>query len=256
MPICDGLSLDSLAAAPPPQKIEIRHYSHQLTIAAPVVSSAAVLALSVRIDAFKDDSNLPHIPDLPLTRSDAVTQGWDGASVEDIHDFHLNIMIPVRRRPLLVQDDLRYDIGDEDESEVEFACNESGSGRCDEDWYRLVACHDPHISDTPLRGVLYHPGSMTGRWAGRLMVSQFVCPSSPGYLFLPSYQISVSTIRYSIHRLIQEQSPCDSIHYIGNSKSTTAYSRMNHCHLALTRTSVKTFSTPGYLKECSSITSM
>jgi hypothetical protein len=42
-----------------------------------------------------------------------------------------------------------------------------GSKNGDEDWYRLVACHDPRDGDMPLRGVVYRLGSIAGSWAGR-----------------------------------------------------------------------------------------
>ena len=49
--------------------------------------------------------------------------------------------------------------------------NIRGSKSCDDDWYRLVACHDPRDGDMPLRGVVYRLGSIAGSWAGRFQVS-------------------------------------------------------------------------------------
>jgi hypothetical protein len=50
----------------------------------------------------------------------------------------------------------------------------------DEEWYRLMGCHDPWMAPTAMKGKVYSLGALNGCWSGRLMVcaSLFQTPNS------------------------------------------------------------------------------
>lgn len=152
---------------------EIVHYSHRLRLASPVVAPAVIQRLAVQADSFQTITNFPRelMESLPPSRADAPEGGLTAHHVED---FHLN------NRPYLFAKchlviSTRYledlEVAEEDTvSEAgEEACRR-GSLCHDADWYRIVSCHDPWQGDTPLRGVVYRPGALSGTWAGRLLV--------------------------------------------------------------------------------------
>ncbi|KAF8963146.1 hypothetical protein BDZ97DRAFT_1051779 [Flammula alnicola] len=171
LPLCSG-SDASFARALQVPRSEIIHYSHRLQLAAPVIAPAAIMALVVRADSVQDLTNVPRVShDLPRNRAEAIAQGHNGPTAADIFDFHLNNRIHIvdRCQPVL---DTRFieDLDVDDESDTAASCEvNTGSKRHDQDWYRLVACHDPWVGDMPLRGVVYGLGSMAGSWAGRLI---------------------------------------------------------------------------------------
>ena len=151
-----------------PPKSEVLHYSHKLRLAAPVIAPAAILALVVQADAFQDSTNLPNVVSiLPRTRADAIAQGRRGPTVADIFDYHLNTRPPTSTRP---QPTVDFTYVEDLEDVLQPRALTGGSMQHDEDWYRLVACHDPWAGDSPLRGPVYQPGILSGKWAGRLLV--------------------------------------------------------------------------------------
>ena len=171
LPLCSGSQLID-AGSVVPRRCEVVHYSHRLQIAAPVVAPAAVLSLTLQADSFQDVSNLPATAqNLPHNRASAIAQGVNGPTLDEIVDFHLKNRIPTMESlsPAL---ETEY-VEDFNESKKR-AEDVGGSKSCDEDWYRLVACHDPRDGDMPLRGVVYRLGSIAGSWAGRFQVSHSI----------------------------------------------------------------------------------
>lgn len=134
------------------------HYSHKLVLAAPLITVAATLITAVRTEELQTDQTFPNTARmLPQDRATAMALGAVGPTLEDITRFHFHdrICVPscgaARAQP-------------EHHHEARW------SERYDEDWSRLVACHDPWIGSVPLRGKVFTPGSLSGSWAGRLMV--------------------------------------------------------------------------------------
>ena len=170
LPLCSDSQLID-AGSVVPHRCEVVHYSHRLQIAAPVVAPAVVLSLTVQADSFQDVSNLPPTAqNLPHDRASAIAQGVSGPTLDEIVDFHLKNRIPTTESffPVL---ETEYVEDFDANKEIEGDSDIGGSKSCDNDWYRLVACHDPRDGDMPLRGVVYGPGSITGSWAGRFQVS-------------------------------------------------------------------------------------
>lgn len=177
LPLCSGITSKALPNWCPPPTAEITHYSHRLRLCAPVVAPAAILCLIIQADAFRDSTNIPQLTgSAPLNRSEAVARGYEGPTMEDVTDYHLNTRIhTANRRPPFVDLQFRQDIPLEG-SESEDQCRKSGlssSVAYDHDWYRIVACIHPWLGDMPLRGPVFTPGILTGRWAGTLLVMSF-----------------------------------------------------------------------------------
>jgi hypothetical protein len=156
-----------------PRLCEVVHYSHRLQIAAPVVAPAAVLSLTLQADSFQDVSTLPATAqNLPHNRASAIARGVNGPTFDEIVDFHLKNRIPTMESFLPVLEAEYVEDFNESKTQTEESDSEvRASQSCDEDWYRLVACHDPRDGDMPLRGVVYRLGSIAGSWAGRFQVS-------------------------------------------------------------------------------------
>lgn len=165
LPLCSGAeSFTSLDVGSPPVS-EILHYSHSLKITAPVATPAALLNYVLRIESLQNETTLPpHASSLPQDRAAAIAQGFIGATLEDIIEFHYKNRIPTMNRC-----SLNIDTRFIDDLEEEEPCSENGSKRYDEDWSRLVGCQDLRVGDTPLRATVFKLGSMTGSWAGRLL---------------------------------------------------------------------------------------
>ncbi|KAF8903700.1 hypothetical protein CPB84DRAFT_1961070 [Gymnopilus junonius] len=155
----------------PPSKSEVVHYSHRLVLSAPVVAPAAILSLVVQADTFQDSANIPgSVNRLPQNRASAIAQGRSGPTAADIIDYHLNTRPPTLKRCNPVIDPCYVESLEEEELKATVQST-GGSVTHDEDWYRLVACYDPWVGDMPLRGIVYKPGTLAGRWAGRLLVA-------------------------------------------------------------------------------------
>jgi hypothetical protein len=121
----------------------------------------------VRIEELQTNETFPDAAfSLPPDRATAIALGAVGPTLEDITRFHFQERICVPSRcPVTI--DPEFD--DEAIQAMSF-----GSERYDEDWSRLVACHDPWVGSMPLRGKVFALGSMVGSWTGRLMVRLMV----------------------------------------------------------------------------------
>jgi hypothetical protein len=118
------------------------------------------MALTVRLEAFQDASPLPRSTlHLPADRDAANVLGRRGPTLEDVREFHHGTRTSfVDRCPVI--------FGTSDLPHGE------GSKRHDEDWTRLVACYDPWVGQTTLRGIVYTPGTLSGCWSGHTLVCQ------------------------------------------------------------------------------------
>jgi hypothetical protein len=133
-----------------------------------VATPAALLSYVLRIESMQTEANFPpHAYNLPRDRADAIAQGIFsmGPTLEDIVDFHYNNRIPTMDQCLL-----NIDVRFVEDFQVE-SSSENGSKRYDEDWSRLVGCQDFSDGNSPLRGMVFKLGSMTGSWAGRFLVT-------------------------------------------------------------------------------------
>jgi hypothetical protein len=165
LPLCplqEGIAAHT--SGPPPKITTFVHYNHQLTIAAPSLTAAALLATSVRIEAIQDTSPLPAASrNLPPTREIADARGLTGKTLEDVREFQYRVRTRFLERCTLDED------GDESDSSSEIVDSE----RHDEDWHRLVCCYDPWNDQAVLRGKVWSPGTLSGSWDGRVMVRHF-----------------------------------------------------------------------------------
>jgi hypothetical protein len=142
------------------------HFGHRLTIAAPLLTPAALLALTVRLEAYQDAEPIPTSAlTLPLNREAAVVVGHHGPTLEDVEEFHYHTRTRFVERCSAI-------VAESDGVET--------SEQHDEDWHRLVACHNPWMAPTSLKGKVYSLGALNGCWSGRLMVgpSPFQTPNS------------------------------------------------------------------------------
>jgi hypothetical protein len=142
------------------------HYSHKVVLAVPLVTVAATLITTVHTEELQTNTTFPDaalslLPD----RATAIALGAVGPTLEDITRFHLQERIYVSSRiPLTIDPGLDF-VAEEPKQTMSL-----GSGLYEEDWSRLVACHDPWIGSMPLRGKVFTLGSMSASWAGRMMV--------------------------------------------------------------------------------------
>jgi hypothetical protein len=139
------------------------HYSHKLVLAVPLVTVAASLITALRTEELQTNETFPDAAlSLPRDRATAMALGAVGPTLEDITRFHFQERIRVpSRSPVTIDPEF-------DDEAIRGVL--LGSERYDEDWSRLVACHDPWLGSEPLRGKVFTLGSMAGSWAGRLMV--------------------------------------------------------------------------------------
>lgn len=163
-------------SGPPPSTKQVIHYGNALTLAAPLLTPAALLVWIVRMQLYLDDEPFnPTTINLPPDRQTADTLSYrtPAPTVEDILEFRsIRIRAP-ERCPLHI------DLGENDLFEVEDVEEETnerwsqGSRRYDSDWYRLVSCHDPWADNPSLRGPVYRIGSLSGSWGGRFTQTNF-----------------------------------------------------------------------------------
>ncbi|KAF8224160.1 hypothetical protein L208DRAFT_1425867 [Tricholoma matsutake] len=164
LPICGRTtSVAPHCSGPSPPRTEIIHYSHKLVLATPLVTVPATLITAVRTEELQTEETFPDGAfSLPPDRPTAIAMGAVGPTLEDITRFHFQERIRLPRcSPVTIEAEF-------DDEEIQTMS--LGSESYDEDWSRLVACHDPWIGSMPLRGKVFTPGSMTGSWAGRLMI--------------------------------------------------------------------------------------
>lgn len=172
LPLCDeGEPSAEHFSAPLSPISTITHYSHKLTLCAPVIVSAALLATIVRLE---EEQNLHSLPPatmrLPPNRMAASAVGAMGPTLEDVVHFHCHTRVALRKQCTTeISSSLYQD--EACEEAIDKSCSTSiGSGCYDEDWSRLVACYDPWLRQAPLRGPVYKVGSLSGSWAGRIVV--------------------------------------------------------------------------------------
>ncbi|KAF9532676.1 hypothetical protein CPB83DRAFT_880763 [Crepidotus variabilis] len=117
-----------------PPSVEIFHYNSQLRLASPILSSSAILNLCVQAEE-------SHVEGTSRWRSHNDTP--DGATLDDFQEFHFQnrIFTPL---PYL------------------------SSKANDQDWNRLVSCHDVHAEINPPKRSVYRLGSLSGNWGGRI----------------------------------------------------------------------------------------
>ena len=96
---------------------------------------------------------------LPANREIADAQGLSGRTLEDVQDFQYRVRTPYLK-PCPVNQNAA---ANSDEPLVD-------STRHDPDWYRLVSCYDLWDGPRNMRGIIYHPGTLTGLWDGRSLV--------------------------------------------------------------------------------------
>ncbi|KAF4613809.1 hypothetical protein D9613_008054 [Agrocybe pediades] len=203
LPLCCGISPNDLGRWCPPPTSEIIHYSHRLQLCAPVPTPAAIMCLIVQSDSFRVPSNMPRLRDgVPRTRAQAVTEGYEGPTVADVEDYHLNTRIhTVQRLPLpFGLEDVSGDGGEDD------GLNESclGSAAWDQDWYRLVACRDPWLGDMSLRGPVFTPGTLSGQWAGTFLTGSFALLAPSANDESPAMSTRVSVRQWPLYWELQE----------------------------------------------------
>ena len=160
LPLCCDVAPHS--SGPSSEVATISHFGHELTVAAPLLTTAALLALTVRVEAYQDTTPLPPPTlQLPADREVANALGYRGPTLEDVREFNYGV---------------RTSFIDRCSSTLETLDSDSdsrwGSEQHDEDWNRVVACHDPRIGNTSLRGMVYTLGTLSGCWSGRVLVCQ------------------------------------------------------------------------------------
>lgn len=161
LPFCECVDApEPYSSGPSPKVRTITHYSRRLTIATPPLTPAALLATTVRVEAFHDGLPLPPASQsLPPDRASANAIGYTGITLEDVRHFHYETRTCYVERCTVNGDTDSVDRG-----------LIQGSMRHDEDWSRQVSCHDPWTDSPLLRGKVYTPGALTGSWSGRVLV--------------------------------------------------------------------------------------
>ncbi|KAG7444724.1 uncharacterized protein BT62DRAFT_933772 [Guyanagaster necrorhizus] len=173
----DVYPLPPIISGPNPRKTTVVHYWHNLTVAAPVLTPAALLSWTVRQEMYQQAHPLDYniLGRFPTDRHTANALGIRGPTAEDLTEFHqLRIYSP---GPLLLPSHATFDTYDlfysddchhEDEEEPD---QTRGSMRYEQDWYREVSCYDPYALPGALRGPVFSLGSLTGSWAGRWVLT-------------------------------------------------------------------------------------
>jgi len=144
------------SSGPPPFVTTVVHFGRRLAIAAPLLTPAALLALTVRLEAYHDAEPIPMSAlALPPNREAANAAGRLGPTLEDVEEFHYHTRTRFIQR-------FSETVADVDAVEA--------SEQHDEEWHRLMACHDPWMAPTSLKGKVYSLGALNGCWSGRLMI--------------------------------------------------------------------------------------
>ncbi|KAF8896693.1 hypothetical protein BD779DRAFT_1497292 [Infundibulicybe gibba] len=158
-----------------PRAVEIIHYSHNLTLAVPLVTSAAVLITTLCSEVYQDLNPIQEsMHELPADRDTANALDIIGATVQDVVEFHSHTRIhdPGRCRPEI---SLHFDEDQGDESGgSRDEIPPGNSSGYDEDWVRLVSCYNPYGDNPSLRGRVFQIGSLAGSWEGRFLFPDFI----------------------------------------------------------------------------------
>ncbi|KAF5379763.1 hypothetical protein D9615_005748 [Tricholomella constricta] len=175
LPLCEGVtSTPTNSSGPSPPCAKISHFSHKLVLAVPIITSAATLLTTVYTEALQTLRPLPPTANtLPADRATANALGLGGPTYEDLSRFHFLERIHASTRCTPITDVTLESLEEEDE-EYELESPLDGSWRYEEDWSRLVNCHDPRGIPSPLRGKVHTIGSLAGSWEGRLILPDFL----------------------------------------------------------------------------------
>jgi len=144
---------------------------HTLKVACLPVVQAAALCYTILQETRQIEHNLPRQDAfLHLNRATAVGSAFNGPSWEDHAEFHLSTRIHTATLEAThcLTTDFPYP---EDLDGLEEELILTASVAYDSDWYRMVGGTDLWDGGSPLRGQVFLPGSLTGSWAGRIMVS-------------------------------------------------------------------------------------
>ncbi|KAI6133465.1 hypothetical protein EDD17DRAFT_1472565 [Pisolithus thermaeus] len=184
LPLCDEHDTITAGFSGTTTLVSSVHYcAHQLQLAVPPLTPAALLNYLVRREAHQDNAPLhPQVADLPATRQEAIARGISAPALtqEDVAEFHYHTRTHF------------------------FNNTPSHGGRSvsetlDVEWFRLVSCHDLWDVERPLRGVVYSLGTFAGNWSGRMIV-----PDTQAHINAPlDYRIPPNSVQ-----MVQERLSC------------------------------------------------
>ncbi|KAI6122237.1 hypothetical protein EDD16DRAFT_1477829 [Pisolithus croceorrhizus] len=184
LPLCDEHDTITAGFSGATTLVSSVYYcAHQLQLAVPPLTPAALLNYLVRREARQDNARLhPQVADLPATRQEAIARGISAPALtqEDVAEFHYHTRTHFFNNP-------RSHGG------------RSVSETLDVEWFRLVSCHDLWDVERPLRGIVYSLGTFAGNWSGRMI--------------LPDTQTHINaTLDHRIHpnsvQMVQERVSC------------------------------------------------
>lgn len=154
LPLCEEHDTVTAGYSGPTTLASTIHYcGHQLQLAVPPLTPAALLNYLVRCESRQDGAPLhPSVVDLPATREEALARGIASPSLtqEDVAEFHYRTRTHFFNNPR--------------------ERGHSPSEPLDLEWFRLVSCHDLWDIERPLRGIVYSLGTMVGNWCGRMII--------------------------------------------------------------------------------------
>lgn len=141
-------------------------------MAAPLLTPVALLVWVVRLQLYLDAEFFdPNSIKLPPDRPTANALGWHGPTIEDVVEYRSLRIRGLERCPLVLEEGDNSSFDDEDDgADDDTRPPLQGSRAYDDDWYRLVCCHDAWADNPPLRGPVYRLGSLAGSWKGRFIV--------------------------------------------------------------------------------------
>ncbi|KAJ8520732.1 hypothetical protein ONZ45_g2457 [Pleurotus djamor] len=161
---------------PLPPATRTTHYTHPLTLSLPLLSTSATLLYISRGETNLDERGPPDTSRMPSSREEADLVGVRATAGDVREAWGVRVGVPCVERG---EED---DADGEDEEEEE----EEESRKYDTDWSRLVSCYDPwNEEESPLRGPVYRPGTLSGTWSGRFIVCVFLSLFSFSYSFHP-----------------------------------------------------------------------
>ncbi len=178
-------------SGPSPSVKRITHFSRPLTVSAPILTAAALLSWMVRQELVQaaEPLDLESFSEIPPTRAAAIALNRPGPTLEDILTYREQRVACPHRTPLpasaswdtfdRVTCAIREEEDEDEDNELDEDIVEPGSEHQfdfsdsrdhEADWYRTVSCVNMFSLYRPLRGVVFSPGSLTGRWAGQFLV--------------------------------------------------------------------------------------
>ncbi|KAK0490365.1 hypothetical protein IW261DRAFT_1325342 [Armillaria novae-zelandiae] len=143
------------------------YFTRRVEITWPLITTGAKLLFFVRRERYM----LAMDPSLPRDRADAIQRGMIGPTQADVIEINRNILGgPNNKDGGTKFPDSVASAGPDGVDEWSQA-----SRQYDADWYRLRLCADLKFR----RGDVYTLGSLTGLWAGRMLVAQNPNPNEP-----------------------------------------------------------------------------